>query len=284
MDSRGGQDDDGELGAESLPELLRSWRRRIDPRTIPRLAAPGRRSHGLTQHDVARLAGVSERWYGDLERNQEAGYSADFLDRLSSALRLSRAERHALYMRAIGRPPALAAMPAADVAAEMDEVLQQFLDNQAPSPALVTDLAWNVVGYNASFLEWFPWAAHQANQMRWAFLSPGAREQLVNWESDWAPSYLGQIRYERARHPKNKALRCLERDILAASSDVREMWDRREMVEHADGALRRVRLPHRGGREVAVRLVALRPMRSDRLRLIVLMETPEDVPSGNRPR
>ncbi|MET7679013.1 helix-turn-helix domain-containing protein [Streptomyces sp. NPDC005423] len=272
MDSRGEQGDGGELDGESLSELLRSWRRRVDPRAFPGLASQGRRSMGLSQRDVARLTGVSERWYSSLERGKEAGYSADFLDRLSSALQLSRAERHALYLRAIGRPPALAVVPEADAAAEMDEALQRFLDNQAPDPAFVTDLVWNVIGYNEPLRDWFPWAVHQANQMRWAFLDPGAREQLVNWEQDWARPYLGQIRYARAHYPENEALRILERDILAGSPDARKIWDRREVYEHADGELRRLKVPHHRGREVPVRIVALRPMRSDRLRVIVLME------------
>jgi hypothetical protein len=113
--------------------------------------------------------------------------------------------------------------------------------------------------------------------MRWAFLSPEAREQLVDWEQDWARSYLGQIRFERANHPKNEALRQLERDILAGSPDARKMWDRREMVEHPDGDLRRLKLPYHRGREIAVRIVALRPMRSDRLRVNVLMGEHPDV-------
>jgi transcriptional regulator with XRE-family HTH domain len=216
---------------------------------------------------------VSERWYGALERGNEAEYSADFLDRLSSALRLSPAERRTLYLKALGRLPALTAPPEVDVAAEVDEVLlQQFLNNQDPAPAFATDLAWNVIGYNEPLLDWFPWAAHQGNQMRWAFLEPEAREQLVDWEQDWARPFLGQIRYERAHHPKNKALLQLERDILAGSPAVREIWDRREVVEHSQGDLRRLRLPHHRGREVAVRIVTLRPMRSDLLRLIVLLE------------
>ncbi|WP_330457427.1 helix-turn-helix transcriptional regulator [Streptomyces sp. NBC_00820] len=272
MDSPAEPNEGDELSGESLPELLRSWRMRTDPRTISGLATSGRRGKGLTQRDVAHLTEVSERWYGSLERGTRAGYSADFLDRLSSVLRLSRAERHALYLRAVGRPPALAAVPEADAAAEADEVLQEFLDNQAPNPAFVADVAWNMIVYNQPLVDWFPWAAHQANQMRWAFLSPEAREQLVNWEHDWARPFLGQIRYERARHPGNEALRELERDILEGSPPAREMWDRREMVEHPDGDVRRLALPYHRGREVAVRIVALRPMRSDRLRVIVLME------------
>ncbi|MFJ6574153.1 helix-turn-helix domain-containing protein [Streptomyces sp. NPDC091292] len=272
MDSRNGHVEGGKPDGESLPELLRSWRRRMNPRAIPGLTVSGRRSEGLTQRDVARLTGVSERWYGSLERGKEAAYSADFLDRLSSVLGLSRTERHALYVRAVGHPPALAAVPEAGAAAEMDEVLQKFLDSQAPNPAFVTDLAWNMIGYNGPCVDWLPWAAYQANQMRWSFLVPEAREQLVNWEQDWARPYLGQIRYERAHHPKNEALRQLERDILAGSPTARKIWDRREIVEHVDGDLRRLRLPYHRGREVAVRIIAMRPIRSDLLRVIVLME------------
>lgn len=279
MDSRGGRGDDGPQD-ESLSELLRSWRSRSDPRAFPGLTVPGRRSIGLSQRDVARLTGVSERWYGSLERGNEANYSADFLDRLASALRLSPAERHALYLRAIGRPPALAAVPETDAAAEMDDVLQQFLDGQSPNPAYVSDLAWNVIGHNEPLREWFPWAAHQANLMRWAFLSREAREQLVNWREDWARPYLGQIRYARVHYPKSEALRRLERDILAGSPDVQGMWDRREVYEHVNGDLRRLKLPCHRGREVPVRVIALRPMRSDRLRVTVLMESRPGATSG----
>ena len=41
MDSRGGQGDGGGPDGESLPELLRSWRSRADPRTYPGLVKPG---------------------------------------------------------------------------------------------------------------------------------------------------------------------------------------------------------------------------------------------------
>ncbi|MFI5993982.1 helix-turn-helix domain-containing protein [Streptomyces sp. NPDC051362] len=280
MESRGGQGDSGEPEGESLSELLRSWRGRSDPRAFPGLAVPGRRSVGLSQREVARLTGVSERWYSSLERGNEANYSADFLDRLSSVLQLSRAERRALYLRAIGRPPALAAVPEAGSVAEIDEVLQQFLDNQSPNPAYVSDLAWNVIGHNEPLREWFPWAAHQANLVRWAFLSQEAREQLVNWREDWARPYLGQIRYARAHYPESEALLRLERDILAGSPDAQEMWGRREVYEHPDGDLRKLKLPYHRGQEVPVRIIALRPMRSDRIRVIVLMEAAGDIANG----
>ncbi|MDI3408927.1 helix-turn-helix domain-containing protein [Streptomyces cavernicola] len=274
METQGERDEGGDLDGEPLPVLLRSWRRRTNPLKIPGLAVAGRRGEGLTQSDVARLTGVSVRWYGALERSVKADYSADFLDRVSSALRLNPAERRALYLKAVGRPPILAALPEAGEAAEVDEVLlQQFLDTQAPAPAFATDLEWNVIGHNQPMRDWFPWVARRAaNQMRWTLLEPEAREQLVAWEKDWARPFLGRIRYERTRHPKNQALLQLERDVVAGSSLAREMWDRCEVVEHSHGALRRLKLPYHQGREVAVRLVALRSMRSELLRVVVLLE------------
>lgn len=273
MDTWGGRDYKGSEG-EPLSDLLRAWRRRLDPRAFPGLAVRGRRGEGLSQADVARLTGVSVRWYRALERGREASYSADFLDRLSSVLRLSRAERHALYLKVLGRQPA-PSLPETDAAGEMDGTLQQFIDNQGLNPAFVSDLAWNILGSNEAFRQWFPWTASQANLMRWAFLCTDAKEQLVNWRDSWARTYLGQLRYARIQFPQDESLRQLEEEVLAGSPEAREMWDCREVYDHADGDLRRVRVPQRGDEPVPVRIVALTPMRSLRLRVIVLMEAEE---------
>jgi hypothetical protein len=53
------------------------------------------------------------------------------------------------------------------------------------------DLVRNAVGYNEPVRDWFPWAVHQVNQMRWALLDREAREQLVNWEWDWSAALPG---------------------------------------------------------------------------------------------
>lgn len=63
----------------------------------------------------------------------------------------------------------------------------------------------------------------QGNIMRWAFFSRDARDRLVNWWEDWAGPFLRQIRYARVQYPENEALRRLEADILAGSSEAREM-------------------------------------------------------------
>lgn len=257
-----------------LSELARHWRNRADISTYPGLAQEGRRRAGLTQEEVAKLADTSSRWIGALEQGKKANFSAGVLDGYASALRLRHDERRLLYSLTVGRLPALAPAPEAELRAEMDEGLQRLLDSLCHA-ALVTDLAWNVIGYNKPLLDWFPWAAHQANYMQWTFLDPVARQQLVDWEERWARPALRQIRFELDVHGNCDALQRLKRKILDGSPEARRIWKEGPTVlDRVDGDLRGLRLPCHDGRDITVRVMALRPMRHDELRMMLLMKEP----------
>src|SRR4051812_45058360 len=90
-----------EVQQSQLGPLVRSWRERLDPGSIAALSAAGRPKLGVSQEDIARLIGVSTGWYRKLERGENAGYSEDFLDRVSSVLRLKPDERTLLYLLAV---------------------------------------------------------------------------------------------------------------------------------------------------------------------------------------
>ncbi|MFI9273954.1 helix-turn-helix transcriptional regulator [Kitasatospora sp. NPDC052896] len=256
--------------ADSLGDQLRYWRGRLDPQRIPGLVRDGRRSPGLSQREVARLTGVSDRWYRELELGRQANFSEDFLDRLAFTLRLSDAERHILYLRAIGRPPAPRGGADAKAIQALDGPMQRLLDSQLPHPAYLSDEAWTIFGHNKPQADWFPWIPYEPNLMRWAFLYPEARDQLVNWRDDWARPFLAQIRFACLQLPESEPLKQLKRDILKGNPEAREIWDRHEVVEHPDGHERRLRLPYHGDQEVAVNIMALAPLRSSTTRFIVL--------------
>jgi hypothetical protein len=129
--------DSGEMAladapGEHLARLVRTWRERLNPDSIAGLGASGRRKRTVSQEDMARLIDSSSHWYARLERgDRDANFSEDFLDRTSTALRLSVEEQ--------------------------------------PYPAYISDEAWDVVVFNKHMADWFPWVAigNETNIMRW---------------------------------------------------------------------------------------------------------------------
>ncbi len=155
----------------------------------------------------------------------------------------------------------------------VDQPMREMLDAQLPNPAYLSDVAWNIVAHNKPQIDWFPWIPYEANLMRWAFLYPEAREQLVNWETDWARPFLAQIRVSLAKHPDSEGLLSLRDDILNGNEDAARLWADHEALEHPDGHVRRLRLPYHEGAEVPVRIMAMAPLRAQDMRFITLVPT-----------
>ena len=59
---------------------------------------------------------------------------------------------------------------------------------------------------------------------RWLFLDPDARMLIVNW-ADFAAAAVGALRYEAGRHPDDRRLVDLVRDLRRADPDVAQWWD-----------------------------------------------------------
>ncbi|MBF9071824.1 helix-turn-helix transcriptional regulator [Streptacidiphilus fuscans] len=254
----------------TLQEWLKYWRSRVDPRRIPGLDASDRRKQGLNQDEVARLIGVTTRWYQELESGRRL-FSTSHLERLALTLRLSEPEQRALYLMASHKAPQPKGTTDTAALAALDAPMQKLLDVQLPHPAYLSDTAWNIIGSNAPQTDWFPWVPYEPNLMRWAFLYPEAREQLVNWRDDWARPFLAQIHYALAEHPDNEDLHKLVADIREGNPEARKIWDSHEVQVHPDGDERRLRLPYHGSKEVPVHIMALAPLRNPAMRFIVLM-------------
>jgi transcriptional regulator with XRE-family HTH domain len=257
-----------------LARLVRSWRERLNPLEIPGLIPAGshRRKSHVSQEDLARLVGVSNVWYGKLERGEPAHYSADFLDRVAIALRLTGDERMVLHLYALGREPVPRGRTSTVV---VTESLRQVVDRQS-WPTYLSDEAWDVIAYNRKAKEWFPWLGNESNVMRWVFTYPEARQQLHDWATDWAPPMLAQMRVANARDQGNERLTRLIQEILQ-SDDARRMWASEPAIYvHPDGDRRGIYLPYRQ-ELITVEIVALAPLRAPNIRLMML------VPAGDRP-
>ncbi|MFI0979746.1 helix-turn-helix transcriptional regulator [Streptomyces sp. NPDC021093] len=193
--------------------LLRAWR----------AAAGEKRGLGrpLTQKEVARGIGRSVRWYIELEGSATPRLERSVLDALARELMLDADQEASLHLHALGGAVTRAAP---SLSAEKAALLQHLLDQQMPNPAYICDVNWDIIGYNAAMVEWYPWVLQSgANLMRWVLCSDEARKRFVNWEQD-AIVHLEQLRYSLAEHPRNIQLQELLECVLQ-DSDCRRLWD-----------------------------------------------------------
>jgi transcriptional regulator with XRE-family HTH domain len=85
-----------------LRMFLRSIRARLRPEDFGISTGRRRRNRGLRQEDVAKLAGVSPRWYEAFERGRlRRRFSTAFVTRIAETLRLDPHERASLFRLAL---------------------------------------------------------------------------------------------------------------------------------------------------------------------------------------
>jgi len=249
-----------------LRRLMRAWRDRLDAATgHSRYRKSGRRPLRVTQDALARRLGVTTTWYRNLEHGVQAGYSDAFLDTVARALDLNPDERHVLYLLAVRRPPASrTSSSSAAITDSFAEIVQA-----QPWPAYIVDAAWDVQVHNHIMDEWFPHLHCVGNIMRLAFCIPDTQRQLLDFEHDWAPSMLGQMRAALARWPDNPHLAQLITDVLTANEHARRLWNQPVVRVHADGDRRRLYLPNTT-KPSQIEIVTFSLMRAENHRMIIL--------------
>jgi hypothetical protein len=117
--------------------------------------------------------------------------------------------------------------------------------------AYVCSPAGDVIAANDAFTQMFPSGGPPANMTEWALLSAEARDEvLLDWERDWAPHLLADLRLALARHPDHP-------DLQKLRDDVRN-HPRTRHIEDAPGGFgdEPRRLRHAGRGVVTVRLLA----------------------------
>jgi transcriptional regulator with XRE-family HTH domain len=219
-------DDKSPLGA-----FLQVKRARLSPAAVG-LARHGdrRRVPGLRREELALLAGVSAGYYTRLEQGQSSHASAEVLNALASALRLTPAERDHLHVlsAATMRRGKVVPAPGEEAPAE----LITLLDAMAAVPALVLGrrsdvLAWNPAGHAllAGHLGFDAPADPRTrpNMSRLVFLDGPTRRLYRDWPAK-ARAVVGNLRVVAARHPGDAGLTALVGELVMASPDFARMW------------------------------------------------------------
>lgn len=198
---------------KSLKKFLKERRDQITPESVglSRFAGSGRRAPGLTQHQVDQLLGQPIRTCYLLESGHNTNPSDDLLRAVARLYRLDEHEWVLLYRYAREEEPPRHLYP--ETGYQVPAAWQAAVDG-IQHMAYVGDAAWNVIAYNKHWASMFPSGVCPENTLRWMCLSDEARTVLTDWEREWAPRVLPQLRGALAAR-RDPTLQQLEADVLA---------------------------------------------------------------------
>jgi transcriptional regulator with XRE-family HTH domain len=240
----------------ALGQLLRSRRERLVPADVglpAGLSAGRRRTAGLRREEVAMLANLSVTYYTFLEQGRPGRPSAQVLDALSAALRMSAAERRYLYVLAYGPGDANGSAQGAPGGSAPPELLDpavaDLVQRLEPFPTLVKGRRWDVLAANPAARELFgDWPAGppgERNLVRWMFTTDQAREVYLEWEPE-ARAMLGRFRLSAARHPDDPDIAALIAELQRDSEHVRDWWPRHDVTAVGGSGSKKLRHPRLG--------------------------------------
>ncbi|MFF9767078.1 helix-turn-helix domain-containing protein [Streptomyces sp. NPDC053086] len=222
-----------------LSEFLRSRRARLKPEDVG-LASFGRhrRVPGLRREELAQLAGVSVAYYTRLEQGNGRNVSAEVLDSIARALRLTDAE-HA-HLTHLAKPKAHKKKAGAPQQ-QVRPALRQLLAVLDGVPAYIVGrraeiLAWNRAAA-ALFGDWAELAPAERNWARLVFLRPDYRDLFVDWEQK-AIDIVCALRMDAGCFPDDPRLSALVGELSVKSDEFRRLWATHDVKEKSHGIKR----------------------------------------------
>ncbi|MFF1443802.1 helix-turn-helix domain-containing protein [Streptomyces sp. NPDC058295] len=218
-----------------LSEFLRTRRARLKPEDVG-LPDFGRhrRVPGLRREELAQLAGVSVAYYTRLEQGNGRNVSAEVLDSIARALRLSDAEHAHLTHLAKPKHKKKQAAPSQQVRGP----LRQLLDTMDSVPAYLIGRRTEILGWNrmaaAVFGDWAELPAAERNWARLVFLRPDYRDLFVDWEQK-AIDIVCALRMDAGCYPDDPRLSALVGQLSVKSEDFRRLWATHDVKEKSHG-------------------------------------------------
>jgi transcriptional regulator with XRE-family HTH domain len=220
-------------------EFLISRRERISPAQagLPAYGGSNRRVKGLRREEVALLAGVSIDYYVRMERGNLTGASEAVLDGIASALQLDEAERAHLFDLARAAQPAPPRQRRRKTSSVTDGI-QQILDAITDAPAWVRNARHDMLAANllarALYAPVLADPRRPANNARFVYLDPAAREFFADWERA-ADDIAAMLRSEAGSNPHDKQLVELIGELSTRSEEFSSRWAAHNVRFHRTG-------------------------------------------------
>jgi hypothetical protein len=218
-----------------LSDFLRTRRAKIMPSDVGLADGPRRRTPGLRREEVALLANIGTTWYTRLEQGQPINVSADVLQAISRALRLTSDERRHLHILA-GLPLTVAPQDEERVS----DLVVRVLECLDPSPAYVSGRRWDVLAWNrsADALYDFDAAEGLERNMVWRlFRDPNWKCRLGDPECAMRRC-VAQFRAVAAKYPQDAGFLELIEDLRTNSPEFTRLWAEHDVLGSTEGLKR----------------------------------------------
>jgi transcriptional regulator with XRE-family HTH domain len=253
---------------QELAEFLQAMRQRGSPEAFGFPSGSRRRTQGLRREEVAQLAGISATWYTWIEQAREINVSPDALDRLATALKLSKTERSYLFDMADRRDPQVHQ-------SEVDtapETLVSML-SQIQVPAYIMGRTWDLLAWNQAAATLFTglldiaWPEGQhPNLLRFVFANPYARQFVVNWEMR-SRRLVAEFRADCRSRLEEPEVKQLVDELSSSSPEFDRFWKQHDVLER-QGGQREFQHPQAG--LIHFQQVTLRLVEQEQLKLVLL--------------
>ncbi|MFL1906045.1 helix-turn-helix transcriptional regulator [Streptomyces tauricus] len=251
----------------ALGSFLRSRRDRITPAQAGIHPMPGlRRVPGLRKEEVAGLAGISPDHYSRLEQGRQRTLSDDLCEALARALNLTDVERK--HLRSLADPGYHRG--GRDRPQQPEPGLLRVMSALDHLPTLLLGRRFDVLAANALLAETLGVTFEPGTSFaRWLLLDEAARVRIVNW-ADYASAAVGALRYQLGRHPHERALTTLIKDLRAQEPHVDRWWHDQTVTDRTS-VTKHITHPTGGPLEFGVEAVTL-PQSSDQQLVIYTVE------------
>jgi transcriptional regulator with XRE-family HTH domain len=205
--------------------MIRRWRDRVAPDAVGVPAGRRRRASGLRREELAGLAGISADYLTRLEQGRATTPSAQVVEALARALRVSDTERDLLYRLAGHAAPGLDVVPS-----RIAPSVQRMLDRLSNTPVVVYDATWTLVvanaPYDALMGDTTAWHGIERNAV-WRNLT-GLPTRTVHTAAEQATHearLVADLRMTASRYPADRALRRLIGELADGAPRFAELWD-----------------------------------------------------------
>ena len=210
------------MTTSELGDFLRARRAAVKPEEVGFTGGGHRRVAGLRREEVALLAGLSADYYTRLEQGRERTPSAQVVEALAGALQLSDDGRRHLY-RLSNHIPGEKARTEENV----DPALLDLMTAWPNNPAIVYNLAYDVLASNGIADALFHHWAHSRNLLKIVFTDPEARRFYRDWEKV-AGNSVGGLRVNHGRSPDHPRIRTVLSELLTEAPEFKQLWERHD--------------------------------------------------------